>query len=74
LRRNWIKRDKVFIDPILTGNQVVFMAQCPFCKGEITLETVTTETKGLGFIKQEIMYACPHCKSVLGISRGKWSG
>jgi len=32
------------------------------------------ETKGIGFLKQEIMYVCPNCKSIIGISRGKWSG
>ncbi len=51
-----------------------FMAKCPSCKGEVTLKTVETETKGAGFLKQEIMYACPHCKSILGFSRGKWTG
>lgn len=50
------------------------MAKCPFCKGEVNLGDVETEKKGLGLLKQEIMYNCPHCKSILGISRGKWSG
>ncbi len=47
-------------------------SKCPHCKGEIKLETVQRETKGVGFIKQEIMYSCPHCGSVLGFSRGKF--
>lgn len=47
-------------------------SKCPHCKGEITLETVNKETKGIGFIKQEIMYSCPNCHSVLGFSRGKF--
>ena len=50
------------------------MSKCPSCKMEVTLESVNKETKGLGFLKQEIMYSCPHCKSILGLSRGKWSG
>jgi uncharacterized protein YlaI len=50
------------------------MGKCPFCKGDVTLDNVETEKKGLGFLKQEIMYTCPNCKSILGISRGKWSG
>ena len=42
--------------------------------GEVKLEELETETKGTGFWKQEIMYSCPHCKSVLGFSRGKYTG
>ena len=50
------------------------MGKCPFCKGEVNLDSVEREEKGKGFIKQEIVYICPHCKSVLGFSRGKYSG
>ena len=50
------------------------MGKCPYCKAEVTLDNVETEKKGLGFLKQEIMYTCPHCKSILGLSRGKFSG
>lgn len=50
------------------------MANCPFCKGEVSLETVNKEKKGMGILMQEIMYSCPHCKAILGISRGKWTG
>jgi len=50
------------------------MAKCPFCKGEVTLSTLELEKKGVGFFKQEIMYSCPHCKNILGISRGKFTG
>ena len=46
--------------------------KCPHCKNEIPLETVNKEVKGAGFIKQEIMYSCPHCQSILGFSRGKF--
>ncbi|RLC35818.1 hypothetical protein DRH27_06230 [Candidatus Falkowbacteria bacterium] len=46
--------------------------KCPHCKGEVELGTVNKEIKGAGFIKQEIMYICPHCRSVLGFSRGKF--
>jgi len=49
------------------------MAKCPHCKGEVTLNNIETEKKGIGFIKQEIMYICPNCKSILGVSRGKWA-
>jgi len=52
---------------------LLVMAKCPFCKLEITLETVKKEKKGFGFLKQEILYSCPHCQCVLGISRGKWT-
>ena len=50
------------------------MAKCPYCKGRVTLETVEKETKGMGIFKQEILYYCPNCKNVLGISRGKYMG
>jgi uncharacterized protein with PIN domain len=50
------------------------MAKCPYCKGEVSLESIEIEKKGIGFLKQEIMYSCPHCKSILGVSRGKWTG
>ena len=50
------------------------MAKCPYCKGEVTLKDIIQEKKGIGFVKQEIMYSCPHCHSILGISRGKWTG
>lgn len=50
------------------------MAICPFCKGNVNFENIKQETKGIGFLKQEIMYSCPHCKSILGMSRGKWTG
>ncbi|MBN1785524.1 MAG: hypothetical protein JW825_00840 [Candidatus Methanofastidiosa archaeon] len=48
------------------------MAICPYCKGEISFEEVERDTKGKGFFKQEIMYSCPHCKCVLGFSRGNY--
>ncbi len=47
--------------------------KCPFCKGEVTLEMVKREKKGIGIFKQEIMYMCPHCQAVLGFSRGKFT-
>jgi len=50
------------------------MAKCGFCNGEIDFENLEVEKKGAGFIKQEVMYICPHCKAVLGVSRGKWTG
>jgi len=50
------------------------MPKCPYCKAEVNFENIKTITKGAGFLKQEIIYSCPHCDSILGISRGKWAG
>jgi len=50
------------------------MAKCPYCKIEVTFDSMKKDTKGVGFLKQEIMYSCPHCQSILGLSRGKWTG
>ncbi|MBW2975368.1 hypothetical protein KY366_06635 [Candidatus Woesearchaeota archaeon] len=47
------------------------MARCPYCKGEVSLDKVETEKRRSGFLKSEIMYSCPHCKSILGFSRSK---
>ena len=49
------------------------MGKCPFCKKKVSLENIEREKKGKGFLKQEIMYSCPHCKVVLGFSRGKYT-
>jgi len=46
--------------------------KCPFCKGEVDLRTINKQVIGAGFLKQEIMYICPHCQAVLGFSRGKY--
>lgn len=48
--------------------------KCPHCKGEVTLNDVKKETQGVGFLKQEILYYCPHCEAILGFSRGKFTG
>ncbi len=48
------------------------MAICPYCQKEICLEytrgnaklEVHREVKGV--IKKEIMYSCPHCRTILG--------
>ena len=48
------------------------MAKCPQCKMEVSLETLKQEKKGVGFFKQEIMYTCPHCECIIGMSRGKY--
>jgi len=48
------------------------MAKCPFCKQEISLKEVDKETLGSGFLKQEVMYSCPHCKTIIGFSRGNY--
>tara|TARA_Y100000034_G_C6525021_1_gene226042 strand:- start:7 stop:159 length:153 start_codon:yes stop_codon:yes gene_type:complete len=50
------------------------MAKCGYCKGEVNFENIEREKKGIGILMQEIMYICPHCKSILGVSRGKWTG
>ncbi len=50
------------------------MAKCPGCKTELTIDSLEKEKKGVGLFKQEILYSCPHCKVIIGISRGKWSG
>ena len=49
------------------------MPLCPYCKTKVTLDNVNTEKKGIGIFKQEIMYSYPHCKAILGISRGKFT-
>jgi len=51
---------------------LIHMAKCPFCKKEVTLKNVDKEVSGFGLFKQETIYSCPNCKSVLGFSRGKW--
>ena len=48
------------------------MAKCPHCKQEINLADIKKEVKGAGFLKQEIMYSCPHCGTVIGFSRGNY--
>ena len=46
------------------------MPKFPHCKQEIILKDVNRETIGADFPKQEIMYYCPHCDTVIGFSRG----
>jgi hypothetical protein len=48
------------------------MAHCPYCKQGITLQDVKREVKGVGFLKQEIMYVCPYCDTIVGFSRGNY--
>lgn len=48
------------------------MSKCPHCKQEIALQDVQKEIQGVGFFKQEIMYTCPHCDTIIGFSRGKY--
>jgi len=47
-------------------------AKCPFCKAEVDLANFEKQVIGQGFWKQETMYICPHCRAVLGFSRGKY--
>ena len=41
---------------------------------EVKISEIEKEREGVGIFKQEIMYSCPNCKSILGFSRGKWTG
>ena len=50
----------------------LIVSKCPHCKQEITLKDVRKETAGAGFLKQEIMYSCPHCNIIIGFSRGNY--
>jgi len=42
------------------------MAKCPHCDGKIGLDNVRRSVKGL--FRKEVMYSCPHCRSVLGFT------
>ena len=44
------------------------MGLCPFCKQNANLDNMKTEVRGLGVIKQERMYMCPSCNSILGFA------
>ena len=48
------------------------MGKCPYCKQIFDLENVIKEVKGIGLFKQEIMYVCPHCQTIVGFSRGNY--
>jgi hypothetical protein len=48
------------------------MSKCPYCKQEIKIKDVKRETLGAGFLKQEIMYSCPVCDTIIGFSRGNY--
>jgi len=56
----------------MKNNENNIPAKCPHCKGEVNLVSIVRQTKGVGFVKQEIMYSCPHCQAILGFSRGKF--
>ena len=56
----------------MKNNENNIPAKCPFCKGEVDLANINRQIKGAGFVKQEIMYSCPHCQAILGFSRGKF--
>ncbi len=49
------------------------MPKCPHCKQDVSLKNIKKEIEGKGFLKQETLYYCPHCLSVLGFSRGKYT-
>ncbi|MBI2944222.1 MAG: hypothetical protein HYY25_08480 [Candidatus Wallbacteria bacterium] len=42
-------------------------AVCPHCKGKVSLATVLRE-KDVKDGAIETLYACPHCKAVLGFT------
>lgn len=46
---------------------------CPHCKAEI--KKVWTKRMA-GFLGKRILYFCPHCRSILGVShrKGFWMG
>ena len=48
------------------------MPVCPYCKQRLSLQDVKQEVQGRGFFKQEVMYYCPYCDTVLGFSRGNY--
>jgi len=53
-------------------NEIKQKPICPFCNGEVDFDNVLREKKGQGFLKEEILYYCPHCRKILGFSRGKY--
>ncbi|MDP2683988.1 MAG: hypothetical protein Q8P20_02920 [bacterium] len=56
----------------MENHNITAKPKCPHCNGEVTLENVEKQTQGSGFLKQEILYYCPHCSKILGFSRGKY--
>ncbi len=50
------------------------MAKCPYCEKPVSLtddksrEQHSLRKEVKGFLKKEVMYICPHCERVLGIS------
>jgi uncharacterized protein with PIN domain len=55
------------------GEQAI-KPKCPHCNGTVDFGNVRREVKGKGFLKEEILYYCPHCGAILGFSRGKYMG
>jgi len=48
------------------------MSNSPYCKQEINLKDLKRDTLGAGFFMQEIMYSCPHCNTIISVSRRKY--
>ena len=48
------------------------MNNCPHFKQDVNLKDLKRDTLGSGFFMQEIMYTCPHCNTIISISRGKY--
>ncbi|MFH1207417.1 MAG: hypothetical protein V1668_02310 [Patescibacteria group bacterium] len=48
------------------------MPKCPYCHKEVNFKNVKREKEGVGLLKEEILYYCPHCGAILGFSRGKY--
>ena len=48
------------------------MAKCPYCKKEVDFKNIKKEEKGIGFLRQDTIYICPHCECIISIARGKY--
>ena len=48
------------------------MALCPFCNHEVTFDEIVTERAGMFYSTATVMmYSCPHCRRILGITAAK---
>lgn len=45
--------------------------RCPHCEND--LDTIWVKRKGLGFIQQQQVMICPHCRSFLGYGSVKFT-
>lgn len=49
------------------------MAKCPHCKKVVSFDDIKLVQKGAGVFRQDCMYICPHCDTIISISRGKYT-